>query len=218
MKLITELNEDVQVLTEAKDNGKKDYFIEGIFLQSEVKNRNGRVYPREVMMKEVSRYNREIVEQRRAYGELNHPSGPSINLDRVSHLIVSLKEDGNNVIGRAKIMTETPCGAIVKSLIDEGANLGVSSRGLGSLRESNGAQVVQGDFMLATAADIVADPSAPDAFVRGIMEGKEWVYEGGILIERHIEETKTIIRKTPVERLDEKLVVAFQRWIDLKTK
>jgi hypothetical protein len=181
--LIKEIVEDVQyiaedVLNEAGEaTGKKNYFIEGIIMQGDIKNRNGRVYPRETLMREMTRYNKNYVEARRAYGELGHPQGPTINLDRVSHMFTELKEDGSNVIGRAKIM-DTPMGKIVKNLIDEGANLGISSRGMGSLKQNKqGIMEVQGDFMLATAGDIVADPSAPDAFVKGVMEGVEWVYD-----------------------------------------
>ena len=172
MKLIKELNEDLQfIVEESSDSGKKSLFIEGVFLQADLKNRNGRMYPKEIMAKEVNRYVKEQVNTKRAYGELGHPEGPNINLDRVSHMIVSLREDGNNWIGRAKIL-DTPMGNIASSLIKEGAGLGVSSRGLGTLKEVNGINEVQDDFMLATAADIVADPSAPGAFVNGIMENK----------------------------------------------
>jgi len=175
MKLFTELVEDVQYITEANEKtGKKDMYIEGIFLQAELQNRNGRMYPESVMDKEVGRYMMEQVKTNRAYGELGHPDTPSINLDRVSHLIVDLRKEGTNYIGKAKIL-DTPNGKIVKSLLDGGASLGVSTRGVGSLKPQNGYQLVQDDFHLATAADIVADPSAPDAFVRGIMENAEWV-------------------------------------------
>lgn len=178
MKLITEITEEVKLLQEEKEDGKKNYFIEGVFMQGNIKNRNGRVYPTEVLDKEVGRYNKEYVEKNRAYGELGHPTGPTINLERVSHMITKLERDGDNYIGRAKIMTETPYGGIVKSLMDEGATLGVSSRGMGSLKQSkNGIAEVQNDFYLATAADIVADPSAPNAFVEGIMEGADWVFD-----------------------------------------
>jgi len=178
MKLITEITEEVKLLQEEKEDGKKNYFIEGVFMQGNIKNRNGRVYPTEVLDKEVSRYNKEYVEKNRAYGELGHPTGPTINLERVSHMITKLERDGDNYVGRAKIMTETPYGGIVKSLMDEGATLGVSSRGMGSLKQSkNGIAEVQNDFYLATAADIVADPSAPNAFVEGIMEGADWVFD-----------------------------------------
>lgn len=177
MKLITEVVEDIQYISEAKESGKKSYFIEGPFMQGNIKNRNGRVYPTEVLDKEVARYNKEYVSKNRAYGELGHPQGPTINLERVSHMITKLERDGDNYIGRAKIMTETPYGAIVKSLMDEGAQLGVSSRGMGSLKQNTkGVAEVQNDFYLATAADIVADPSAPNAFVEGIMEGAEWIF------------------------------------------
>ena len=178
MKLITEITEEVKLLQEEKEDGKKNYFIEGVFMQGNIKNRNGRVYPTEVLDKEVGRYNKEYVEKNRAYGELGHPTGPTINLERVSHMITKLERDGDNYIGRAKIMTETPYGGIVKSLMDEGATLGVSSRGMGSLKQSkSGVAEVQNDFYLATAADIVADPSAPNAFVEGIMEGADWVFD-----------------------------------------
>jgi len=177
MKLITEINEDLNYLTEAKEDGKKNYFIEGIFMQGNIKNRNGRVYPVEVLDKEVKRYNEQYVSKGRAFGELGHPQGPTINLERVSHMITKLERDGDNYVGRAKIMTETPYGAIVKSLMDEGATLGVSSRGMGSLKQNaKGIAEVQDDFYLATAGDIVADPSAPNAFVEGIMEGAEWIF------------------------------------------
>ena len=170
MKLISEEIQDAEYLIEDA-NGKKNYKIKGIFLQSDIKNRNGRVYPKEIMIKEVNRYNKEFVEKKRAFGELGHPDGPTVNLERVSHMITNLQQDGSNYVGEAKIMN-TPYGKIVKGLIDEGAQLGVSSRGMGSLEQRNGANYVKSDFMLATAADIVADPSAPDAFVQGIMESK----------------------------------------------
>jgi hypothetical protein len=190
MKLICELVEDFKIITEEKENGKKNYYIEGVFLQAEIKNRNGRMYPKEMLQREVARYNAEYVDKNRAMGELNHPDGPTINLDRVSHLITSLKEDGNNYVGKAKIL-DTPHGNIAKSLLAEGVKLGVSSRGMGSLRtEGMDVQIVQDDFYLATAADIVADPSAPDAFVNGIMEGKEWVWQNGILVEKQVAEYK----------------------------
>lgn len=177
MKLISELTEEVEVLIEKTEDGKKDLFIEGIFLQSAIKNRNGRVYPESVMDEEVARYTQELVEQKRALGELGHPDGPSINLDRTSHLIVSLKKEGTNYIGKAKIM-ETPMGNIAKGMIDSGVRLGVSSRGMGSIKENTrGVMEVQSDFRLATAADIVADPSAPNAFVNGIMESVDWIWD-----------------------------------------
>lgn len=212
MKLIKEVSESVNLITEAKD-GKKEHFIEGIFLQSELKNRNGRMYPESVMDKEVARYMKEQVEHNRAYGELGHPDTPSINLDRVSHLIVSLRKEGKNYVGKAKIL-ETPMGQIAKGLLEGGANLGVSSRALGSLKSNNeGIQIVQDDFMLSTAADIVADPSAPDAFVRGIMESKEWVFVDGKFVENHIEEVKNIIRKTSSRQLEEAKIHAFQKFL-----
>ena len=189
MKLIREEIENVEIIVESK-GGKKSLYIEGVFLQGDIKNRNGRMYPMETLRKEVGRYMQENVDTGRALGELGHPDGPTVNLDRVSHKIVSLKESGSNFIGKAKILG-TPMGKIASSLLDEGVKLGVSSRGIGSLREDrNGVKVVGEDFMLATAADIVADPSAPDAFVSGIMEGKEWVWEGGILREKYAEQTK----------------------------
>ena len=182
MKLISEYNDYAisPVIIEQNEKGEKEYYIEGVFMQSEIKNRNGRVYPKNIMEKEVGRYRKEFIEKDRAFGELGHPEGPTINLDRVSHLITSLEEDGDNYIGRAKILS-TPNGQIVRSLISDGAKLGVSSRGLGSLESRGDAQYVKGDFQLATAADIVADPSAPEAFVEGIYEGVEWVMENGIL-------------------------------------
>ena len=191
----------------------KNYFIEGIFLQSDLKNRNGRMYPEQVMDKEVGRYMESLVKQNRAYGELGHPDTPSINLDRVSHLIVDLRKEGTNYIGKAKIM-ETPMGNIARGLLDGGANLGVSSRALGSLQmNKEGVNVVQDDFMLSTAADIVADPSAPDAFVRGIMESKEWVFVDGKFEQRQIEETQKLIRGTPSKRLTEASISAFQNFL-----
>ena len=185
MKLIAEQIESVEYLTEQKENGDKEYKIKGIFMQSEVKNRNGRLYPFEVLDKEVKRYNKEYIEEKRAFGELGHPDGPIVNLERASHMITSLKPDGKNFVGEAKIL-KTPMGEIVKNLMDEGAKLGVSSRGMGSLQQKNGASYVKDDFYLATAADIVADPSAPNAFVEGIMEGKEWVWNNGALVEEEL--------------------------------
>ena len=214
MKLIREDINDTRLIVEDKGLGKsKQYFIEGIFLQSNLKNRNGRMYPEEVMDKEVGRYMESLVKQNRAYGELGHPDNPSINLDRVSHLIVDLRKEGTNYIGKAKIM-ETPMGNIARGLLDGGANLGVSSRALGSLQmNKEGVQVVQDDFMLSTAADIVADPSAPDAFVRGIMEGVEWVWDNGILKAQQIEEMKREIQRTPSRRLEEAKLNAFKQFI-----
>lgn len=213
MRLIREVTETVNLVTESKLGKGKEYFIEGVFLQSELKNRNGRMYPESVMDKEVARYMQEQVENNRAYGELGHPDSPSINLDRVSHLIVSLRKEGTNYIGKAKIL-ETPMGQIARGLLDGGANLGVSSRALGSLKmNEDGIQVVQDDFMLSTAADIVADPSAPDAYVRGIMENKEWVFVDGKFVEKHIEEVKAVIRKTSSRNLEEAKIVAFQKFL-----
>jgi len=214
MKLITELNEDVQYLTEADESGKKDYMIRGVFMQGGIKNRNGRVYPVEVLAKEVERYNKEYVAKNRAYGELGHPQGPTVNLDRVSHIIKELKQDGNNFIGSAKIM-DTPMGNIVKNFIDEGAGLGVSSRGMGTLKQSRGgAAEVQGDFYLATAADIVADPSAPDAFVEGIMEGKEWIWENGLIKEVEVSELHDEIKEATTRNLDEVKLRVFRRFME----
>lgn len=210
MKLICEVNEDLKLITEANERGGRSYFIEGVFMQAEQKNRNGRVYPKSIMAREVERYVRENVNQNRAYGELGHPSGPTINLERVSHMIKELREDGNNYIGRAKIM-ETPYGNIVKSLMDDGARLGVSTRGMGSLKERNGFMEVQDDFHLATAGDIVADPSAPDAFVHGIMEGKEWVWDNGILKEVEIANYKKRINEAARSRRTEAEVVEVFR-------
>jgi len=213
MRLIREVTESVNLITESKLGKGKEYFIEGVFLQSELKNRNGRMYPEHVMDKEVGRYLKEYVEKNRAYGELGHPDTPSINLDRVSHLIVDLRKEGTNYIGKAKIL-ETPMGQIARGLLDGGANLGVSSRALGSLKEnSDGVQIVQDDFMLSTAADIVADPSAPDAFVRGIMESKEWVFVDGKFVEKHIEEVKREIRKTSSRNLEEAKIIAFKNFL-----
>lgn len=213
MRLIREEVAETKFIVEEKLGKGKQYFIEGIFLQAELKNRNGRMYPQHVMENEVNRYMEHYVKNNRAYGELGHPDTPSINLDRVSHLIVDLRKEGNNYIGKAKIL-ETPMGNIARGLLDGGANLGVSSRALGSLKENKqGVQVVQDDFMLSTAADIVADPSAPDAFVRGIMEGVEWVYVDGKYVERHIEEAKRIIKATPSKRLAEQSLIEFSRFL-----
>ena len=202
MKLITETIEDVQILTEEK-NGKKDYKIKGVFMQADIKNRNGRIYPVETLAKEVRRYTKEFIEKKRAFGELGHPDGPTVNLERVSHMITSLKPKGKNFIGEAKVM-DTPYGKIVKNLIDEGAVLGVSSRGMGSIQQQGGRNLVGKDFYLATAADIVADPSAPDAFVEGIMEGKEWVWDNGVLKSVTVEQYKSEIEKAKRQELAEK--------------
>tara|TARA_Y100001937_G_scaffold120790_1_gene178531 strand:- start:1281 stop:1928 length:648 start_codon:yes stop_codon:yes gene_type:complete len=212
MKLITEVNEEIKVLTEEDKGGKKQYFIEGIFMQAEQKNRNGRVYPKEILQKESERYSKEYVDKNRAYGELGHPEGPTINLERVSHMIKELKEDGNNFVGKAKIM-DTPYGNIVKNLMSEGATLGVSTRGMGSLEERNGVKVVKDDFYLATAADIVADPSAPDAFVKGVMESKEWVWDNGIIKEVDVAKMKKAIEKAPKKLLPEEQVRIFNEFI-----
>ena len=214
MKLITEVyDQDIQFVTEAKEDGGKNYFIEGVFMQGNIKNRNGRVYPRETLMREVARYKKEYVGQNRAYGELGHPQGPTINLERVSHMIKSLKQEGSDVIGRAKIMTETPMGKIVKNLMDEGATLGVSSRGMGTLRQKNGVNEVQNDFQLATAADIVADPSAPSAFVEGIMEGVDWLQINNTWVPQYIEETQKEIRKVSKAQLQEAKFKAFTKFL-----
>ena len=213
MKLIREEIENVEVIVEQR-NGKKSLYIEGVFLQGDIKNRNGRMYPSDTLAKEVGRYNEQFVGKGRALGELGHPDGPTINLDRVSHKITSLRQEGSNFIGRAQILS-TPMGTIAKSLLDEGVKLGVSSRGMGSLREDrNGIKVVGEDFMLATAADIVADPSAPDAFVNGIMEGKDWVWDGGILREKYAEKTyKKVNTLVDQRRLEENKLNLFQDFL-----
>ena len=211
MKLITETIEDIEVLTESNTKGGKDYKIKGVFMQADIKNRNGRVYPVETLAKEVSRYTTEYINKRRAFGELGHPDGPTVNLERVSHMITSLKPEGKNFIGEAKVM-DTPYGKIVKNLIDEGAQLGVSSRGMGSIQSSSQGNVVGKDFYLATAADIVADPSAPDAFVEGIMEGKEWVWDNGVLKSKSVEEYKSEIeraRRTELAEIKSKVFKDF---------
>ena len=213
MKLISEEAIEVNFVTEEDDNKKKNYFIEGIFMQSETKNRIGRVYPKVILQKEVKRYTDKFINTKRAFGELGHPDGPTVNLERVSHMITELVEDGDNFLGRAKIM-DTPYGKIVKNLIDEGAKLGVSSRGMGSLKPvQDGLQEVQNDFYLATAADIVADPSAPDAFVSGIMEGREWVWDNGLLKEKEIVEyQKRVERATEISR-NKVRIEAFENFI-----
>lgn len=209
MKLITEHTDDIQIITEEKE-GKKSYFIEGVFMQSDIKNRNGRVYPNSVLVKEATRYNKEFVESNRAMGELGHPEGPQLNLDRVSHIIKEMKIDGKNIWGKAKVM-DTPYGKIVKNMIDEGVKFGVSSRGVGSLKTTKeGINEVQGDFNLA-AVDIVADPSAPDAFVEGVMEGKEWVLENGNW--KQIERIRETIKRTPKRNLDEAKLQAFNAFL-----
>jgi len=213
MKLITEEIEQVEVIVEQRD-GKKSMFIEGIFLQGDIKNRNGRMYPMQTLRREVERYNENFIASGRALGELGHPDGPTVNLDRVSHKIISLRESGSNFIGKAKILS-TPMGKIAQNLIDEGVKLGVSSRGLGTLSVNNeGVKIVSDDFMLATAADIVADPSAPDAFVQGIMEGKDWVWDGGIIRERLAEKTyKQVNTLVDQKRLEERKLDLFNQFL-----
>ena len=211
MKLITEQIQEVQFLTE-DNNGKKNHYIQGVFLQSEIKNRNGRVYPLDILEREVNRYTTENISKNRALGELGHPEGPTVNLDRASHKIESLIREGNNFIGKAKLL-DTPMGQIAKSLLDEGVSLGVSSRGVGSLREMGGANYVRDDYQLATAADIVADPSAPDAFVEGIMEGKEWVWDNGLLKEQEISSIKKGIDAATLYNLQERKVSAFEQFL-----
>tara|TARA_Y100000310_G_scaffold337071_1_gene423189 strand:- start:86 stop:736 length:651 start_codon:yes stop_codon:yes gene_type:complete len=213
MKLISEEATNVEFLTEATKSGGKNYFIEGIFMQANTKNRNGRVYPQEILQKEAKRYSTEFIDKKRAFGELGHPDGPTVNLERVSHMIEELVEVDQNFMGRAKIL-DTPYGKIVKNLIDEGARLGVSSRGMGSLKPvKDGIQEVQDDFYLATAADIVADPSAPEAFVAGIMEGKEWIWDNGLLKETQIQEYKTQIEQSSRKTREQTLVGAFEDFI-----
>lgn len=212
MKLIKEHTESVNLIVEGKD-ANKAYFIEGVFLQSDLKNRNGRMYPKNILEKEVGRYNEQYIAKNRAYGELGHPDSPTINLDRVSHMIKSLSLEGNNFIGKAKVL-DTPHGKIVKSLIDEGAQLGVSSRGLGTLIERNGVNLVQDDFMLATAADIVADPSAPDAFVEGIMEGKEWVYNASTNSYMMSEQIKKSIQKMTAKQVANNQARLFEAYLN----
>ncbi|MDP6845809.1 MAG: primosomal protein [Candidatus Nanoarchaeia archaeon] len=209
MKLICELQEAVNYELLEEENKPKQYFIEGIFMQSEKKNKNGRIYPLDILEKEVNRYVREYVEPKRAFGELGHPDGPTVNLDRASHMIHSLQKEGKNFVGRAKIL-DTPNGKIVKSLIDEGAKLGVSSRGMGTLKPESKAQIVQSDFYLATAADIVADPSAPNAFVEGIMEGREWIWDGGLLKEQDVERARNNIRSASSKELEEVKLTEFK--------
>src|SRR6056300_590276 len=220
MKLIKDIVEEVQYIEEADEKtGTKNHYIEGIIMQGDIKNRNGRIYPKSTLMREMARYNKNYVEAKRAYGELGHPQGPTINLDRVSHMFTELKEDGSNVIGRAKVM-DTPMGKIVKNLIDEGANLGISSRGMGTLKQNkSGIMEVQSDFMLATAGDIVADPSAPDAFVKGVMEGVEWVYDvassswtAANTFDRIEEEIIQTARRNPKE-LEEKASYLFKKFL-----
>ena len=214
MKLISEQIQDIEYICEEKEDGGKNYKIKGIFMQADIKNRNGRVYPQGILQKEVERYNQKYINEKRAFGELGHPEGPTVNLERASHMITSLTPDGKNFIGEAKIL-ETPMGKIVKSLMDEGAKLGVSSRGMGSLEQKNGANYVRDDFYLATAADIVADPSAPNAFVQGIMEGKEWVWDGGVLREKFAAQTQKRINTLVDERrLQEHKIQLFNDFLN----
>jgi hypothetical protein len=212
MKLFSEAVEDVEYICEAKEDGSKNYKIRGIFMQADIKNRNGRVYPMEILNKEVTKYNKNFIKEKRAFGELGHPDGPTVNLERVSHMITSLEPEGKNFIGEAKIMS-TPMGEIVKSLMDEGAKLGVSSRGMGSLDKKGGANYVRDDFYLATAADIVADPSAPNAFVEGIMEGKEWVWNNGALLESEMMEMKKEFDVKERRRNATKEALAFAKFL-----
>ena len=213
MKLIAEFNETISPIITEGANGKKDYFIEGVFMQADIKNRNGRVYPKAIMEKEVNRYKKEFVEKDRAFGELGHPEGPTINLDKVSHLIQSLELEGKNYLGKAKVLS-TPNGEIVKALINDGAKLGVSSRGLGSLEQKGDAQYVKNDFQLATAGDIVADPSAPEAFVEGIMEGVEWVMENGILTRVQVETMRQELRSAKKNQLEETKLNLWKRFVE----
>jgi|TARA_B110000444_G_C18817082_1_gene585716 hypothetical protein len=212
MKLISEEVQNAEYIIE-DNNGKKEHKIKGVFLQAEIKNRNGRVYPEAILAREVYRYNKEFINKSRAFGELGHPDGPTVNLDRVSHMVTKLYPDGKNFMGEAKIM-DTPMGRIVKSLIDEGAQLGVSSRGMGTLEQRNGANYVKNDFYLATAADIVADPSAPDAFVEGIMEGKEWVWDNGLLKEQDIDALKQEMIRARRGELAEAKASVFKTFLE----
>jgi len=216
MKLICEVNEEIHCITEAKEGGAKQYFIEGIFMQGDVKNRNGRIYPSSVIAKEVERYNENFVMKKRAFGELGHPDGPSINLDRVSHMITDLRQEGSNFVGRAKIM-DTPMGKVVKNLMDEGATLGVSSRGMGSMKANKqGIMEVQNDFMLATAGDIVADPSAPMAFMRGIMEGVDWIYNvasGSWVAQNSLDQIHEETKSMDSQQLEENAYRLFNKFL-----
>ena len=214
VKLISEEIQDVEYICEQKEDGKKNYKIKGVFMQADIKNRNGRVYPMEVLNKEVRRYNKEYINEKRAFGELGHPDGPTVNLERASHMITRLYPDGKNFIGEAKIMS-TPMGEIVKTLMDEGAKLGVSSRGMGSLDQKNGANYVRDDFYLATAADIVADPSAPNAFVEGIMEGKDWVWNNGSLVEAELVRMKSRIERRTRSRHAKEDALEFAKFLKL---
>ena len=212
MKLITEEIQNVEYIIDQSKDGKKSYAIKGIFMQADVKNKNGRIYPQNILQREVVRYNRDFINKNRAFGELGHPEGPTVNLERVSHMIKALYPDGNNFLGEAKIL-DTPYGKIVKSLIDEGARLGVSSRGMGTLQNTGRANVVKDDYYLSTAADIVADPSAPDAFVEGIMEGKEWVWDNGKLKEQDIDELKLQVERAQREQRAEINARVFESFL-----
>ena len=214
LKLISDEIQDVEYITEQKENGKKNYKIKGIFMQADIKNLNGRIYPQEVLEKEVRRYNKDQINNNRAYGELGHPEGPTINLERASHMITKLYPDGKNFIGEAKVLS-TPMGKIVENLLDAGAKLGVSSRGMGSLNQKNGANYVRDDFYLATAADIVADPSAPNAFVQGIMEGKEWVWNHGTLVEAELVRMKDRIERRTRSRHAKEDALEFAKFLKL---
>lgn len=212
MKLITEMVDDISCISEAAENGKKKYFIEGVFMQSNTVNRNGRVYPSSIMESAINTYNKKYVSESRALGELNHPSGPTVNLDKCSHLITKLVSEGNDVVGKAKLL-ETPCGIIAQNLIEAGVKLGVSSRGMGSLTEKNGYKEVQKDFMLS-AVDIVADPSAPNAFVNGIMEGVEWIWDNGILKQEIAENYRKTIKRTPSRLMEDTAVSLFEDFMN----
>ena len=214
VKLFSEAVEEIEYVCEEKESGDKNYKIRGVFMQADIKNRNGRVYPMEILTNEVNRYNEKFIKENRAYGELGHPDGPTVNLERVSHMVTSLKPDGKNFIGEAKIL-KTPMGEIVKNLMDEGAKLGVSSRGMGSLDQKNGANYVRDDFYLATAADIVADPSAPNAFVEGIMEGKEWVWDHGALVEAHLAKLKKEFDVKEHKRQTNKEALEFAKFLKM---
>ena len=214
IKLISEEIQDVEYITEQKEGGKKKYKIKGIFMQADIKNRNGRIYPMEVLQKEVQRYNKDQINENRAYGELGHPEGPTINLERASHMITSLVPDGKNFIGEAKILS-TPMGKIVENLLSDGAKLGVSSRGMGSLAQKRGANYVNGDFYLATAADIVADPSAPNAFVQGVMEGKEWVWNQGTLVEAELVRMKDRIERRTKSKHAKEDALEFAKFLKM---
>ena len=214
MKLITELVEDLDIVTEADSEGKESLFIEGIFLQAEQKNRNGRVYPLQILEREVRRYKKDYVKQNRAFGELGHPDGPTINLERVSHMITELRKSNNDFVGKAKVLSSTPYGKIVEGLLKDGAKLGVSSRGMGSLDESQkGTKIVKDDFYLATAADIVADPSAPHAFVQGVMEGREWIYENSMFHEVDLDRIKKTIDSSSRKEREQEILHAFETFV-----